>query len=263
MANEKSKSAQVTYQELVSDDLGMPNDALTGHEYDGIQEFDNPLPGWWKWLFVGSMLFAFPYYAYYHFGATGRSVEEGWAMANAANSRLQFATIGELKPDRQTLVKFLNDKSGLGIGKSVYKSNCVSCHGSEGGGLVGPNLTDENYKNINTIEDIVRVINVGAGAGAMPAWQNRLDQNERILVACYVASLRGTQPGGSPKGPEGKLIAPWPTLEQMQNELGTEPAEDAKDAKDATGAAAGQANGDAAPAAEPAPVGVPATSSAP
>lgn len=253
MTNNPSKSVQMSYSEVVADEVGMPNDELTGHEYDGIQEFDNPLPGWWKWLFVGSILYAFPYFAYYHFGATGRSVEDGWAMANAANSKLQFAAIGDLKPDQQTLVKYLNDSSGLSIGKSVYKSNCVSCHGSEGGGLVGPNLTDDYYKNVNVIEDFVRVVTNGAAAGAMPAWQNRLDQNERILVACYVASLRGTQPAGSPKGPEGKMIEPWPTLEQIQVESGTESATPEAAASEAATpeSAASESAGEANPGATP------------
>jgi cytochrome c oxidase cbb3-type subunit 3 len=227
-------------------EVGMPNDELTGHEYDGIQEFDNPLPGWWKWLFVGSIIYAFPYYAYYHFGATGRSIEDQWAVAAAENARLQFAEIGELKPDKLTLVKYLNDPTWLGVGKSVYKTNCVSCHGAEGGGLVGPNLTDEHYKNVKTIEDMYRVINNGAGAGAMPAWQNRLDQNERILVAAYVASMRGTEPSGSPKGPEGNVIPAWPTVEEVQAELGTAPAGEGEATAGEAAAAEATAGGDAA-----------------
>lgn len=190
-------------------------EALTGHEYDGIQEYDNPLPGWWKWLFVATIIFCGPYFAYYHFGNTSRSVAAQFEVAEAENLRLQFAEIGELKPDAPTLVKFSNDDRWLLFGQSVFKQHCIACHGQQAEGGVGPNLTDEHFKNIRTIEDILRVINNGAGAGAMPAWQNRLEENERILVSAYVASLRGTNIAGG-KSPDGQLIDPWPSLEEIQ-----------------------------------------------
>lgn len=196
-------------------------EALTGHEYDGIQEYDNPLPGWWKWLFVATIIFSGPYFAYYHFGNTSRSVAAQFEVAEAENMRLQFAEIGELKPDAPTLVKFSNDDRWVLFGQSVFKQHCVACHGQQAEGGVGPNLTDEHFKNIRNIEDILRVINNGAGAGAMPAWQNRLDENERILVSAYVASLRGTNVEGG-KTPDGQLIDPWPSLEEIQAEGGQE-----------------------------------------
>lgn len=188
---------------------GEAEDQLTGHSYDGIQEYDNPLPGWWKWLFVASILFFFPYFAFYHSGNESRSLEARYSAASAANARLQFAEIGELDGDEATLVKYLNDSTWVRVGQSVYKANCTSCHGADGGGLVGPNLRDEAYKNIRLIEDIYEIVNNGAAAGAMPAWKNRLDQNERVLVAAYVASLRGTDEGGG-KAAEGRPIPPWP-----------------------------------------------------
>src|SRR6056297_1043714 len=81
---------------------GVPDDPLTEHCYDGIREFDNPLPGWWKWLFVATILFAFPYIMYYHGGAEGRSLDDSYQQALAANLQLQFATIGEVSADRRS-----------------------------------------------------------------------------------------------------------------------------------------------------------------
>lgn len=188
---------------------GETSDQLTDHAYDGIEEFDNPLPGWWKWLFVATILFAFPYAVYYHAGDR-RTLEALYAEAAAENARLQFAEIGELDGDATTLVKATQDPTMMSIGQSVFQANCVSCHGNNGGGLVGPNLTDDYYKNIREIEDFYAIINNGAAAGAMPAWKNRLSQNERVLVAAYAANLRGTDPGGGAKGPEGQEIGPWP-----------------------------------------------------
>ncbi len=195
---------------------------LTGHSYDGIEEFDNPLPGWWKWLFVATILFCFPYVIFYHSGIESRTPQGRFAVAMAANARLQFAEIGELVGDRPTLVKYANERSWLNVGKSVYQTHCVSCHRADGGGLVGPNLTDEHYKNVKQIEDIYTVIFKGAGGGAMPAWNNRLAQNEMVLVAAYVASIRGTEPGGTPRPAEGNVIPPWPTIDEIASELEAE-----------------------------------------
>ena len=78
---------------------------------------------------------------------------------------------------------------------------------------MGPNLCDDNFKNIKELTDIVKVINNGVGAGAMPAWANRFGhKNDIVLVSAYVASLRGSQPK-SPKAPDGVPIPPWPKLD--------------------------------------------------
>lgn len=187
----------------------MSNEVKTGHVYDGIEEYDNPLPGWWKWLFVATIAFSPLYWMYYHGGAEGRSVEEQYGFALAENTRLQFAEIGELQPNEETILRYAAQPNWLRVGEVVFKSNCISCHGRSGEGQVGPNLTDAYYKNVRKIEDIARVIASGAGGNAMPAWGNRMHPNEIVLVSAYVASLRSTDfPGG--KGPEGNEIPPWP-----------------------------------------------------
>ncbi len=185
-----------------------PTDAFESN--DGIRVDDHPIPGVWKWMFIATILFALPYWAFYHFGADGRTLADLHGTAVANNARLQFAEIGELNGDEQTLVKFLAEPSWLRVGQSVFKANCVSCHGPTGGGMVGPNLTDEAFKNVKSITDIYSIVNNGAAAGAMPAWKTKLQQNERVLVAAYVASLRGSDPGSSSKGPEGREIPSWP-----------------------------------------------------
>jgi cytochrome c oxidase cbb3-type subunit 3 len=179
------------------------------HSYDGIEEFDNPLPGWWKWVFIATILFSPFYWLYYHGGGTGRSIEDQFNVALAENTRLQFAEIGDLEPNEATIAKFMGKDSWVKVGKSVFRANCISCHGREGEGKVGPNLTDEAYKNIKTLGDIAKVINKGAGNGAMPKWSHRLHVNEVVMVSAYVANLRGTNAeGGRPE--EGNKIAPWP-----------------------------------------------------
>lgn len=181
----------------------------TDHAYDGIEEYDNPLPGWWKWLFIATIVFSPFYFVYYHSGAKGRSIEDKYTVALAENTRLQFAEIGDLKVDEPTIARFMAKDNWVKVGATVFQTNCVSCHGREGEGKVGPNLTDEAYKNVTTLGDIGTVINNGAGNGAMPKWSNRLHVNEIVMVSAYVANLRGKNvEGGRPA--EGRAIAPWP-----------------------------------------------------
>ncbi|MGV3483921.1 MAG: cbb3-type cytochrome c oxidase N-terminal domain-containing protein [Planctomycetaceae bacterium] len=208
-----NNDTQNDHPSVVEDSI--PDDELTGHVYDGIQEYDNPLPGWWKWLFVASILACPPYWVFYHSGTGGRTAAERYELALADNARLQFAEVGELEGDRGTLVKYMNQKSWLSFGKSIYQTNCISCHKADGSGLVGPNLTDDHYKNVQQIEDIYSVIVKGAGGAAMPSWKNRLSQNEIVLVSAYVASLRGAPTGPSARPPEGYPISPWPALEEI------------------------------------------------
>lgn len=186
------------------------NNALTDHTYDGIHEYDNPLPGWWKWTFIATIVFSLFYAMFFHIGAPGRSITDQYDVELAANTRLQFAEIGELEPTAENIMRYSNNKSWLSVGQTVFKTNCISCHGRDGEGKVGPNLTDQYYKNVRQVEDIARVINQGAGNGAMPAWSTRLHPNEVVLVSAYVASLRGTEPASEAKGPEGFQIPSWP-----------------------------------------------------
>jgi len=101
-----------------------------------------------------------------------------------------------------------NAKDWLAIGAAVFKTHCKSCHAENGQGLVGPNLTDDNYKNGKELIDIARVIENGAANGSMPAWKNRLVPNEVVLVSAYVANMRGQNLEG--RKAEGDVIAPWP-----------------------------------------------------
>lgn len=182
---------------------------LTDHSYDGIQEYDNPLPGWWKFLFWVTIIFSPIYYMYFH-AADGRSIHDDYNRHMASIFELRFAEIGELEADRATIVKYMREEpKWMAVGEVVYKANCVSCHGASGEGQVGPNLTDDHWKNVRNIEDIAKVIEDGAANGAMPAWKNRLShKNQIVLTAAYVASLRSSPVAG--KAPEGDPIAPWP-----------------------------------------------------
>lgn len=182
---------------------------LLDHEYDGIREFDNPVPGWWHLLFWASILFSLLYYTFFTFSPIAWTVQESWESAQAAAYQQIFGELGELAPNEATIVSLMHDDRMMAVARGMFIGNCAQCHGRDGGGINGVNLTDEHYKNITSLPEMLTVINRGAGAGAMPAWENRLSQNERILLTSYAASLRGSNVAG--RGPEGELIAPWPT----------------------------------------------------
>jgi cytochrome c oxidase cbb3-type subunit 3 len=182
----------------------------TDHSYDGIQEYDNPLPGWWKNLFIATIAFAVFYLIYFHAGAPGRTIQDSFDREAAAVFELRYSRIGILEPNRETLLKFMNDKEWLAVGRSVFKANCVSCHGAEAQGIIGPNLTDDHWINVEKIEDIARVIGEGAANGSMPAWKNRMTHpNQIVLTAAYVASLRSQPVPGKAPEPKSKIIKPW------------------------------------------------------
>jgi len=192
----------------------MSHSQLEGeHVYDGITEYDNPTPGWWKLLFAASCVFSVFYWLYFHLSSQpGRTIYDELDRQAVAIFQRKFSGIEELKPDEATLVKYMNDPKWLKVGEATFKANCVSCHGQNGQGLVGPDLTDDMWKNVAKIEDIAKVIEVGAANGSMPAWRNRMSHiNQLVLTAAYVASLRGTNPA-NPKapGPDDRPIPAWP-----------------------------------------------------
>jgi cytochrome c oxidase cbb3-type subunit 3 len=184
---------------------------LMDHEYDGIQEYDNPCPAWWHMIFIGTVLFSAVYFVFFQLGKIGWTVVGAHQQAVASDLKMRFEEIGELASDEATLLKYMQEPDWLTVGETVYATNCKACHGDNGSGLVGPNLTDDYYKpeNVKNLVDIARVIEVGAAAGSMPAWRSRLHPNEIVLVAAYVANMRGQNLTG-PRPAEGEVIAPWP-----------------------------------------------------
>ncbi len=174
-----------------------------GHTYDGIQEFDNPMPGWWKGLFALTLAFAGLYFSV-------ATLSGGQLSPIAYYDRAvldEMKKSGVLKGDAATLIRLSQNPDMVKNGAAIFAANCVACHNRDASGLIGPNLTDEYYINVEHVEDLVDVITKGRKNGAMPSWANRLNNNEIVMVASYVASLRGKNLPGKP--PEGKQIAPW------------------------------------------------------
>jgi len=194
-------------QQPHDDTLPEGAEMLTGHVYDGIQEYDNPTPAWWTWIFIGSVVFGFVYLFFVFAAGDELSPHGQYRRAYVANVEKKFGELGELEPDAATLVEYMDNEQWMAFAGNVFKTNCIACHGAEGEGISGPNLTDDYYKNIVEIEDIARIVRDGAAGGAMPPHETRLHPNEIVLVSSYVAAMRGNNVPGL--APEGDEAPPW------------------------------------------------------
>lgn len=195
-------------------DQQRPEPRVTVHEYDGIREYDNPTPGWWHAIFLLTIVFSLFYFTFWHTSPLAWSIQDAWQAEQTREFARIFGELGDLEGDQATILKMMGDERMLAVAQGIFLSNCAACHGRDGGGINGVNLTDDYYKNVRTLTDIYDVIDNGAANGAMPAWRNRLSQNERVILAAYVASLRGTKPA-APRGAEGVPIPQWPQPDQL------------------------------------------------
>lgn len=191
------------------------SERLMEHEYDGIQEYDNPTPGWWHMILVASIVFSAVYAVYYHFSPLASSAHEKLDAAKVAAFERTFAEFGDMEPDEKTILKMMNEERMLLVAKGKFEGSCASCHLADGSGSTGPNLTDGEFVHIQKLEDIYDVITVGRNAGAMPGWPT-IDKNTRIILTAYVATLRGKNLPGKPT--EGSAIAPWPEYTPPQED---------------------------------------------
>ncbi len=130
---------------------------LLDHEYDGIQELDNQLPRWWVWLFYITIIYAAVYLVYYHVSRTGDSSVAEYAKEMKAGEEIKAGAMGKFEASIATLQPS-TDTVMLAAGQATYTKFCAPCHRADGGGLVGPNLTDDYWIHGSTYADSVKVI---------------------------------------------------------------------------------------------------------
>jgi cytochrome c oxidase cbb3-type subunit III len=211
------------YKKLVkSKPIEAEGEIILDHNYDGIKELDNSLPPWWVYGFYITIVFAVVYMARYHiFNADDQFVEleKEYAMANAA--------IEEYKKTAKNLVdvntvELLTEASDLNAGKKIFETNCAVCHMADGGGGIGPNLTDNYFILGSGIKNTFNTISEGGRSGkGMVPWKTELKPIEMAQVASYVVQFVGTTPA-NPKAPEGEMEVIEGVQEQPENETETE-----------------------------------------
>ena len=184
----------------------------TDHNYDGIIELDNNLPPWWKAGFYLGIVFAAVYLLRYHVFQVNPLSHEEYALEMVEAEQTVNAYLATAKDlvDESTVVALM-DGATLERGAKLFATNCVSCHRADGGGQIGPNLTDEFWIHGGGIADVFTTIKYGV-TGKMVAWEEVLRASEMQDVASYVMSLAGTNPD-NPRAPEGDLWVPEQSAE--------------------------------------------------
>jgi len=178
---------------------------LLDHSYDGIQEFDNPLPPWWVGLFLFTIAWSFVYIIYYHVVGGPNQLDELAAEYEQfeANRPAQpaddFDLAGVLVP--------LTEEDALTAGQKTYTNNCASCHGMAGEGGIGPAFADNYWIHGGDMQNIIRIISVGVPEKGMIAWKGILKSKDIANVASYLKGFEGTNPPNL-KAPEGTLYTP-------------------------------------------------------
>lgn len=178
---------------------------LMDHDYDGIKELDNNLPPWWVYLFYACIVFSVIYLVRYEI--MGAPDQEAELKNELAQAKIEVAEYMKTAPDLmdENTVTLLTDAADLNNGKTIFETNCAACHRADGGGQIGPNLTDEQWILGGGIKKVFHTITNGGRDGkGMIAWKGTLKPKEIQAVASYVLSLKGSNPKDA-KAPEGEI----------------------------------------------------------
>ncbi|TBU72013.1 cytochrome-c oxidase, cbb3-type subunit III [Pseudomonas daroniae] len=169
-------------------------DQTMGHAFDGIEEYDNPLPRWWFMLFLGTLIFAAGYLALYpglgNFKGLLPGYEDGWTQVaqwerEVSKADAQYGPIFA-KYSAMSLEQVAQDEQALKMGGRLFATYCSICHGSDAKGAVGfPNLTDQHWRWGGDAETIKTTI-LNGRIGTMPAWGEVLGDDGVRNVAAYV-----------------------------------------------------------------------------
>lgn len=184
------------------------HEIILDHDYDGIKELDNSLPPWWLYGFYLTIIFAAVYLIRYHLlGVPNQYEAFKTEMAEAKEAVAEYKKNAKNLVDINTVTQ-LTDASDLNAGKKIFETNCIPCHMIDGGGGIGPNLTDKYWILGGDIKHIFKTISEGGRSGkGMISWKSQLKPLEIAQVASYVLTLQGTTPA-NPKEPQGDLWQP-------------------------------------------------------
>ncbi len=184
---------------------------LLDHNYDGIRELDNHLPPWWTYLFIGTIIWSVIYFFAYHVtDSLPLSIGEYDIEVAVANDQIRKrkASAPGIQIDENNVLA-TTDASDLKDGMSTFTSICASCHRVDGGGDIGPNLTDDYWKHGGSMTDVYKVTKNGVTGTNMVAWGGTMSAEKMRNVSSYLLTLIGTNPVNGKK-PEGTLFKAEP-----------------------------------------------------
>ncbi|RAK67000.1 cbb3-type cytochrome c oxidase N-terminal domain-containing protein [Hymenobacter edaphi] len=181
-------------------------DVMAGHDYDGITEYDNDLPPWWKYGFYLTIVFGVVYFVHFHVTQDGQlsQAEYQHEMAEAALLSAQLGANDD--PNKPTDYQRLTAAADIDAGKTIFAQNCAACHGQSAEGKVGPNLTDEYWLHGGDVNKVYHTVKYGVQGKGMVAWKGKLSSKQMLQVASYILTLQGSKPAGA-KAPQGEKEA--------------------------------------------------------
>ena len=173
-------------------------DKLMDHEYDGIRELDNHMPVWWLWLFYFTIAFAVVYLFYYEVLGWGPDQHEQYQQEIAA-AEAMYGAPDEGPSAEDFAWTASTDEEMVEAGQELYMNPaqlCFTCHGNNGQGLVGPNLTDIYWMHGCQPEDIAAsIINGYPEQGMLPYGSGTRISNEQVQqLVSYIISIQGSEP---------------------------------------------------------------------
>ncbi len=217
------------YKKLLgSEPIEAEGEIILDHNYDGIKELDNKLPPWWVYLFYATILFGVIYLIRFEiYGDYDQELEYELEVAAAQAEIEAYKKTAKDLVDVNT-VELLTEASDISAGKAIFETNCVVCHMADGGGGIGPNLTDEYWILGGGIKNVFNTVSEGGRAGkGMVSWKQTLKPLEMAQVSSYLLTFQGTTPA-NPKAAEGDL---WVDENAPQQEA--TPEEEAAPAQEA------------------------------
>ncbi len=188
------------------DNEGYEVDTLTNerlikdHSYDGIKELDNDLPPWWKWLFYLTIIFSIVYMIRLFVFQSDDLIQTREYEVAMEKSNADKPANTNSEPFK---LEMLTSSADLEAGKETWIKICAACHLVDGGGLVGPNMTDNFWIHGNSVEDMFKIITNGVIEKGMIPYNTQLSEKARLQVISYILTdLVGSTPA-TPKAPEG------------------------------------------------------------
>jgi cytochrome c oxidase cbb3-type subunit 3 len=203
-------------------------DIQLNHSYDGIVELDNFMPPWLKYVFYLTIAVAVVYFVNYTVLGIGETqIEEYQASLDEAAMEAEARAATMVTSIDETNVSYDSSTPAINAGQELFAGNCSACHAMDGGGGIGPNLTDEYWIHGGDIQSIFSVVKYGVVEKGMIPWQDQLSAEEMQQVSSYIFSIQGTATM-NPKDPQGEKFEPVieePLDALVEDDLGAEPAE--------------------------------------
>ncbi len=200
MQNQDSNPIDPTSEDLL----------LSNHNYDGIEEFDNPMPGWWVWVFVACIVWAPIYVIGVHQMGFINSYEDDLAndQMELAELRTAYETANPVaEVTSEAIAAYIGVAEHIEAGAAIFTTNCAMCHGALAEGLIGPNLTDDYWIHGGTHQDLFHVITEGVLEKGMTPWGAVLSVEQRMQLVSFIRSIHGSNPPGA-KPAQGELVTP-------------------------------------------------------